>query len=85
MIYKFVPHARIHWHEVWIGAAVTAVLFEIGKVLIGFYVASNFNLVFGAAGSLVMLLVWLYYSAQVFLLGAEFTYAYANRRGSVRS
>ena len=82
MIYKFLPRARIEWHDVWIGATVTAVLFEIGKVLIGLYVATSITSVFGAAGSLVVLLVWLYYSAQVFLLGAEFTRVYAYRRGS---
>jgi membrane protein len=82
MIYKFLPRVRIAWHDVWIGATVTAALFEIGKFLIGLYVATSITSVFGAAGSLVVLLVWLYYSAQVFLLGAEFTRVYAYRRGS---
>jgi membrane protein len=82
MIYKLLPRARIDWRDVWIGATVTAVLFEIGKVLIGLYVAFSVTAVFGTAGSLVVLLVWLYYSAQVFLLGAEFTKVYAYRRGS---
>jgi membrane protein len=83
MIYKFLPRAHIDWHDVWIGATVTAVLFEIGKLLIGLYVdTTSFTSVFGAAGSLVVLLVWVYYSAQVFLLGAEFTRVYAYRRGS---
>jgi membrane protein len=82
MIYKFLPQAHIHWHDVWTGAAVTAVLFEIGKGLIGLYFATSVTSVFGAAGSLVVLLVWLYYSAQVFLLGAEFTKVYTHRRGS---
>jgi membrane protein len=77
------PRARIAWRDVWIGAAVTALLFEIGKLLIGLYlgktsVASGF----GAAGSLVVLLVWVYFAAQIFLLGAEFTWAYAHERGS---
>jgi len=83
MIYKFMPRARIAWRDVWIGAAVTALLFEVGKFLIGLYlgktsVASGF----GAAGSLVVLLVWVYFAAQIFLLGAEFTWAYAHERGS---
>ncbi len=83
MIYKFMPRARIAWRDVWIGAAVTALLFEIGKLLIGLYlgktsVASGF----GAAGSLVVLLVWVYFAAQIFLLGAEFTWAYAHEHGS---
>lgn len=81
MIYKLMPRARIAWQDVWIGAAVTALLFEIGKMLIGLYlgktsVASGF----GAAGSLVVLLVWVYFAAQIFLLGAEFTWAYAQER-----
>lgn len=83
MIYKLMPRARIAWRDVWIGAAVTALLFEIGKFLIGLYlgkasVASSF----GAAGSLVVLLVWVYFSAQVFLLGAEFTWVYSHEYGS---
>lgn len=85
MIFKFMPRARIAWRDVWVGAGVTALLFEIGKLLIGLYlgttsVASGF----GAAGSLVVLLVWVYYSAQVFLLGAEFTWAYSLTFGSRR-
>jgi len=83
MIYKFMPRARIAWRDVWVGAAVTAILFEVGKFLIGLYlgktsVASGF----GAAGSLVVLLVWVYFSAQIFLLGAEFTWVYAHEYGS---
>jgi len=86
MIYKVLPNVRIGWKDVWIGAAVTALLFTIGKFLIGVYlgtsaVASGF----GAAGSLVVLLVWVYYSSQIFLLGAEFTSIYAYRFGSRRS
>jgi membrane protein len=83
MIYKFMPRARIAWQDVGVGAAVTAFLFEIGKFLIGLYlgktsVASGF----GAAGSLVVLLVWVYFSAQIFLLGAEFTWVYSHEHGS---
>jgi membrane protein len=73
----------IAWRDVWVGAAVTAVLFAIGKTLIGFYLGrSSFSSGYGAAGSLVVLLVWMYYSAQIFLLGAEFTKVYAHRCGS---
>jgi membrane protein len=83
MLYKLMPRARIAWRDVWVGAAVTAFLFEVGKFLIGLYlgktsVASGF----GAAGSLVSLLVWVYFSAQIFLLGAEFTWVYSHEFGS---
>ncbi|MCK5885856.1 MAG: YihY/virulence factor BrkB family protein, partial [Alcanivorax sp.] len=82
MIYKFMPRARIAWQDVWTGAAVTAFLFEIGKLLIGVYVGkTSVASGFGAAGSLVVLLVWVYFAAQIFLLGAEFTWAYAQERG----
>jgi membrane protein len=84
MIFKLMPTAKIEWHDVWIGAAVTAVLFEIGKTLIGLYIGkSGVNESFAAAGSLVVLLAWVYYAAQIFLLGAEFTKVYANEHGSV--
>jgi membrane protein len=83
MIYKFMPRARIPWRDVWVGAAVTALLFEIGKVLIGLYLGkASVASAFGAAGSLVVLLVWVYFAAQIFLLGAEFTWVYAHERGS---
>ena len=83
MIFKLMPQARVSWRDVWIGAVVTAVLFEIGKSLIGLYIGkSSVTSSFAAAGSLVVLLVWVYYSAQIFLLGAEFTWAYAHDYGS---
>ena len=79
--------ARAHrLADVWLGAAVTALLFAIGKSLIGLYLGrSSFASGFGAAGSLVVLLLWMYYSAQIFLLGAEFTRAYAHSHGSLRA
>jgi membrane protein len=83
MIYKFMPRARIAWSDVWIGAVVTAVLFEAGKFIIGVYLGkAGVTSGFGAAGSLVVLIVWVYYSAQIFLLGAEFTWVYARTHGS---
>jgi membrane protein len=86
MIYKFLPQARIGWRDVWIGALVTSLLFEIGKELIGVYLGtSGITSTFGAAGSLAVLLVWVYYSAQVFLLGAEFTWVFAHERGTRRA
>lgn len=83
MIYKTMPRAKVNWEDVWIGAAVTAMLFTIGKFLIGLYIGkSGITSGFGAAGSLVVVLVWVYYSAQIFLMGAEFTWAYAITFGS---
>lgn len=86
MVYKVVPRVRIAWRDVWVGAAVTAMLFAIGKVLIGLYLGrSGVTSGFGAAGSLVLVMVWVYYSAQIFLIGAEFTWVYAHERGSRRA
>jgi membrane protein len=81
MIFKLMPSVRIAWRDVWVGAAVTAVLFEVGKLLIGLYLGkSAVNESFAAAGSLVVLLAWVYYATQIFLLGAEFTKVYASER-----
>lgn len=83
MIYKLLPSTRIAWRDVWTGAAVTSFLFVVGKFAIGLYLAhSTVASVFGATGTLVALLIWIYYSAQIFLFGAEFTKIYALRRGS---
>jgi membrane protein len=82
MIQKLLPRAAVAWRDVWIGAVITAVLFEIGKFLIGVYLGNTYLAGFGAAGSLVVFLVWVYFSAQLFLLGAEFTWVYAYRYGS---
>jgi membrane protein len=85
MIYKIMPRAKVEWRDVWIGAAVTSVLFSIGKSLIGLYIGkSGITSGFGAAGSLAVVLIWVYYSAQIFLLGAEFTWVYAHSHGSRR-
>jgi membrane protein len=79
------PRVRIRWLDVWIGAAVTALLFTIGKLLIGVFVGkSGVTSVFGAAASLAVVLIWVYYSAQIFLLGAEFTWVYAHTFGSLK-
>ena len=83
VIYKLLPSVDIAWRDVGIGAVVTAILFTLGKTLIGFYIGrSSFASGYGAAGSFVALLVWVYYSTQVFLLGAEFTGVYAREHGS---
>ena len=83
IIYKLMPRVTIHWRDVWIGALVTSILFSLGKFLIGLYIGkSGVESSYGAAGALVVLLVWVYYSAQTFLLGAEFTKVYAESHGS---
>jgi membrane protein len=83
LIYKVVPDAKIAWHDVWIGAFITAMLFSIGKFAIGLYLGkSTIASSFGAAASLAVLLIWIYYSAQILFLGAEFTQVYATRYGS---
>ncbi|HEX9334083.1 MAG TPA: YihY/virulence factor BrkB family protein [Anaerolineales bacterium] len=83
LIYKILPDAEIAWRDVWLGAFVTAVFFSLGKLLIGLYLGNSaIASSFGAAGSLVLLLVWIYYSAQILLFGAEFTQVYANNYGS---
>jgi membrane protein len=82
-IYKVLPDRHLQWRDVIIGAVVTAVLFTIGKSLIGWYIGSSaVASSYGAAGGLIVLLLWVYYSVQTFLLGAEFTKVYANRHGS---
>lgn len=83
MIYKFLPDVEIGWRDVWIGAVVTALLFTLGKFLIGLYLGkSSVASTYGAAGSLVIVLLWIYYSSQILFLGAEFTQVYASRYGS---
>ena len=83
LVYRFVPEAQVAWRDVWLGTVVTSVLFLAGKYAFGMYLRSSIMLsVYGAAGSLVVFLVWVYYSAQVFFLGAELTKVYAARYGS---
>jgi membrane protein len=83
LIFKFLPDAEIAWRDVWLGAAMTSLLFTIGKFALGLYLGrSNVGTTFGAAGSLAILLIWIYYSAQIVFLGAEFTQVYANVYGS---
>jgi membrane protein len=82
MIYQVLPDARIRWRDVWVGALVTALLFVFGKHLLGLYLGNSATAsVYGAAGSVVVILLWVYYSSQILLFGAEFTRVYANRRG----
>ncbi len=83
IIFKVLPDVYIRWSDVWVGAAVTALLFNLGKYLIVLYMThSTVGSAYGAAGSLVVILVWIYYSAQIFFFGAEFTEVYARKHGS---
>ena len=83
MIYKLLPDVKVAWRDVWIGAAVTALLFTLGKSLIGLYLGrSAVASVYGAAGSLIVILLWVYYSAQIVFFGAEFTKVYSRRLGA---
>jgi membrane protein len=85
MIYKIMPRVSVRWSDVWLGASVTSLLFTCGRFLIGMYIGrSKLASGFGAAGSLIVVFVWVYYSAQIFLLGAEFTWIYARTFGSMR-
>ena len=83
MMYKLLPAAKIAWRDVWVGAFITSVLFWVGKFAIGLYLGKN-DVVssFGAAGTVVLVIIWVYYSSQIFFLGAEFTHEFAKARGS---
>lgn len=86
MIYKILPDVEIDWSDVWLGAAVTALLFTIGKFALGFYLGrQTFGSTYGAAGSILIILLWIYYSAQILLFGAEFTQVYAKKYGRIRA
>lgn len=85
LIFKFVPDTPVQWRDVWMGAAATSILFTLGKFIIGLYLGkASIGSAYGAAGSLVILLVWVYYSAQIFFFGAEFTHVYAVRNGDAK-
>jgi membrane protein len=80
LIFRWVPEAKVRWRNVWLGALVTALFFSIGKTLIGLYLGkSSVGSAYGAAGSVIVVIVWVYYSAQIFFFGAEFTHAYTER------
>lgn len=85
MIYKVLPAARVRWHDVWMGAASTALLFTFGDALLGGYLGTFSGSSYGAAGSVVLILVWTFYCAQILYFGAEFTHAYAEARARERS
>jgi membrane protein len=82
MMYKYLPDVKIAWRDVWLGAIITAALFTVGKFAIGLYLGhSSMASSYGVAGSFVVLLVWVYYSAQILFLGAEFTQVHASQYG----
>jgi membrane protein len=82
LIFKVIPDAAVRWRDTWVGAAVTALLFTIGKLLLGLYLgSSSVASSYGAAGSLVAYVVWVYYASQILFLGAEFTQVYARLEG----
>jgi membrane protein len=80
MVFKILPDVKIHWGDVWVGAAMTALLFTVGKRLLGLYLGrGSVGSAYGAAGSIIVVLIWVYYSAQILFFGAEVTQVYANR------
>jgi membrane protein len=85
MMFKWLPDASVDWHDVWIGAILTAVLFEVGKSAIGFYIGKQgLDSTYGAAASIIIVLIWVYYSSQIILMGAEVTHSFAKHRGSIK-
>ena len=86
MMFKWLPDADIDWYDVWLGAVVTAVLFELGKSAIGFYIGKQgLESAYGAAASIIVVLIWVYYSSQIILMGAEVTHAFAKHKGSIKT
>jgi membrane protein len=86
MMFKWLPDAAIDWHDVWLGAVVTAVLFEFGRLAIGFYIGKQgLESTYGAAASIIVVLIWVYYSSQIILMGAEITHAFAKHKGSIKN
>jgi membrane protein len=86
MMFKWLPDTEVGWGDVWLGAAATAALFEVGKLLIGIYIGKeSLDSTYGAAASIVVVLIWVYYSSQIVLLGAEFTHTFARRRRSYKA
>jgi membrane protein len=86
MMFKWLPDVLIDWYDVWLGAIITAFLFEIGKLAIGFYIGrQGLESTYGAAASIIVVLIWVYYSSQIVLMGAEVTRAFANQKGSLKN
>ena len=86
MMFKWLPDAAVDWYDVWLGAVVTAVLFELGKSAIAFYIGKQgLESTYGAAASIIVVLIWVYHSSQIILVGAEITHAFAKHKGSIRN
>jgi len=84
MMFKWLPDAVIDWYDVWLGAVITAILFELGKAAIAFYIGKQgLESTYGAAASIIVVLIWVYYSSQIILMGAEITHAFAKHKGSI--
>jgi membrane protein len=85
MMFKWLPDAAVDWYDVWLGAIITAVLFELGKSAIEFYIGKQgLDSTYGAAASIIVVLIWVYYTSQIILMGAEVTHAFAKHRGSIK-
>jgi membrane protein len=85
MMFKWLPDTAVDWYDVWLGAVVTAVLFELGKSAIGFYIGKQgLESTYGAAASIIVVLIWVYYTSQIILMGAEITHAFAAHKGSIK-
>lgn len=85
MMFKWLPDVSVGWRDVWLGAFLTALFFEIGKAAIGFDIGKQgLELTYGAAASIVVVLIWVYYTSQIILMGAEFTHSYAKQNGSLK-
>jgi membrane protein len=85
MMFKWLPDAAVDWYDVWLGAVLTAILFEIGKSAIAFYIGKQaLESTYGAAASIIVVLIWVYYTAQIILMGAEITHAFAKHHGSIK-
>jgi membrane protein len=86
MMFKWLPDVSVDWYDVWLGAILTALLFEVGKSAIGFYIGKQgLESTYGAAASIIVVLIWVYYSSQIILMGAEFTHAFAKQHGSKKN
>jgi membrane protein len=84
-MFKWLPDVSVGWRDVWLGALLTALFFEVGKAAIGFYIGKQgLESTYGAAASIVVVLIWVYYTSQIILMGAEVTYAYAKQNGSIK-